>query len=346
MLAAHAALDAGWSIADATLTALGDGHIHDTALVTRESGARFVLQRINEQVFRKPERVMANLDRIIKLADARAPGFIPTLIPSLTGASGWVDPDGRWWRLWQFVEGSRSLNSTRDSALARSAGFAFGRFQRLLESLDGPPLAPTITGFLELDGYLADFDLAVREIDTSTAVDQLIGSGAFINSHRYLAERFPPGTTCIHGDCKINNLLFDAAGSDVVCVLDLDTVMQGHWAWDFGDLSRSLIMGGGAAAELFTAVVAGFAVGTRRNLTVAELVDAPVYMAFTLGLRFLTDHLRGDRYFKVRRRGDNFDRAREQFALVQRLQSERAQLEVAAADGLRQARLALENEEI
>ena len=345
MDATRTALEGGWSITDAKLAPLGDGHIHDTVLVTRESGARLVLQRINEQVFVQPELVMGNLDRIRRLAEDCAPGLIPTLIPSPTGAAGWVDPAGHWWRLWQFVENSRSLSSTRDPVLARSAGFAFGRFQRMLESLGEPQLEPTIAGFLELSGYLDDFDVVVREVEISSEVAELTGGGAFIDQHRPLAERFPRGSTCIHGDCKINNLLFEVSGPDVVCVLDLDTVMQGHWAWDFGDLSRSLIMGGGAAADLFAAVVAGFAVGSRRDLTIADLVEAPVYMAFTLGLRFLTDHLRGDRYFKIRRRGENLDRAREQFSLVQRLQSERGQLELAADQGLGRANLELENEE-
>ena len=326
----------GWFADIRGLLPLGEGHINDTLLVTDGSGDRFVLQRINDQVFRDPALVMNNLVRVIELLQSRAPGFIPALVSTRHGEPAWVDEAGGWWRLWRYVEGTRARSSTRDPAIARSAGEAFGRFQYLLQALPEPRLTPTIPGFLELTGYLEQLD---RQLigDLPGDVSSAVGNGAFIDSHRKLADRFPGGSDYLHGDCKLNNLLFQATGAEVAAVVDLDTVMCGHWAWDFGDLARSVLQGGGEMRSLFAAVVAGFALGSRRALDVEALLQAPVYVAFMLGVRFLTDHLAGDRYFKVNARGDNLRRAEQQFDLVRHLEGCARTLHDAAVAGLREA---------
>lgn len=324
MKQALAALEAGWNHTAASLTPLGDGHIHDTMLATLADGEALVLQRINRIVFTEPGRVMDNLARVQSHLRYRASELTPRLHTTLNGSPAWIDPEGNWWRLWDYVADARSLNTTGDPALCRAAAEAFGRLQHLLADLPGPELHPTIPGFLQLTTYLAELD-RVCEKDPTAADFILTAAGGrhFIAAHRHLAERFPPGQQLIHGDCKLNNLLFAPDDPSVRAILDLDTIMVGHWAWDFGDLVRSTLSGSiedHQAPELFRALAEGFLQGSRRTDIIPEdLADAPVYISFMLGIRFLTDHLEGDRYFKVRARGENLSRAGAQFQLVRRL---------------------------
>ncbi len=354
-LNAQTALEAGWGIRAAALEPLGDGHINDTVLVrapwpaglpaalqtTLTSAGRrpdefaFVLQRINQTVFTDPATVTSNLRRVVRHLEGRGVPLAPQF-PTTAGEAAWIDADGNWWRLWGYVANTRSLNGSSEPAVAEAAGRAFGAFQAALADLPGPPLAATIPGFLQLRGYLERFDTVygsaaalAREVDACLSV---LAPSA-VARLRALVDRFPPGNTLIHGDCKLNNLLFAADAPVVRAVVDLDTVMCGHWAWDFGDLARSLLGNEGdreAGAETFRAAARGYLEGAARNVSAEDLALAPHYVAFMLGVRFLTDHLEGDRYFKVTRRGDNLKRAGVQFELVRRFPVER--LEVLVQD--------------
>jgi Ser/Thr protein kinase RdoA (MazF antagonist) len=321
-----AVLEAGWGISSASLTPLGAGHINDTLLATLADGGRYVLQRINERVFADPVRVMENLARVQAHLRTRAAHLIPPLINTSSGERAWHDPSGGWWRLWGYVAESRTINTTRDPRICHSAALAFGRFQTLLADLPGEPMVPAIPGFLELDGYLARFDeVAAGVPDAERSVAAACEGPGFIDERRCLISVLPKGDNLIHGDCKLNNLLFEQSGTAVKAIVDLDTIMIGHWAWDFGDLARSVLSGaldaGDRDAELalFAALAEGFLEGTERDLDPETLAIAPVYVAFMLGIRFLTDHLEGDGYFKVSKRGENLERARRQFELARRL---------------------------
>ncbi len=324
-------LEAGWGFTDAKLQPLGAGHINDTLLAEVDGRPAVVLQRINEQVFTDPGRVMSNLARVQAHLGEVAPGLIPALIEALDGQCFFKDNAGAWWRLWEYLPDGRTIEQTRDPAICRAAAHTFGRFQRLLDDLPGPTLEPTIPGFLELAGYLERFDGVVAATSGAEAVIDEVCGRALIENHRDLAMELPRGGTVIHGDCKLNNLLFAQRGSAVRAVLDLDTIMVGHWAWDFGDLARSVLTGAaegepgqtGAGAQdaldLFAALVKGFLAGRKEDLDARALAVAPVYVAFMLGVRFLTDHLEGDRYFKISKAGENLDRARRQFDLIKGL---------------------------
>lgn len=321
MSRAAAALRGGWRLT-ARLSPLGEGHINETLLVSTEAGPRYVLQRISRTVFADPERVMSNLVRVIDHLRNSDAGLVPALIPTVADSWAFVDDAADWWRLWAYVADGRSLSRTSDPALCRAAGEAYGRFQRLLAGLPGPALEPTIPGFLELGGYLERLDAALSLHDAADVVAAACGSETFLDDHRSLAARFPRQGDLIHGDCKLNNLIFATDSPEVLAVLDLDTVMAGHWAWDLGDLVRSVltgVTGTEAAGRAVGALVDGFAAGSGRSPDAGTVVDAAVYVAFMLGVRFLTDHLEGDRYFRVTRHGDNLERARAQFDLVRRL---------------------------
>jgi hypothetical protein len=315
-----------------SVSPLGRGHINDTYLVQivvadqvekTDQVEKYVLQRISSRVFNAPGKVAENVERVLE--HFRAHDLtLPELVVARSAAGSWRDPFGELWRLWRFRKNGRTLVKPISLDEARAAGVAFGQFQRHMQSFSGPALAPVIEGFGNLAWYLAQFDDARKGWSGSSGELDL----EFIDQRRGLAGQFPAGHDYIHGDCKLDNLLFARTSAAVDCVLDLDTVMQGHWAWDLGDLVRSLATTEGALdGELFAAACAGFLSGSGRRATTAELLAAPRYVTFMLGVRFLTDHLLGDRYFKVSEPGENRTRSRQQFALLVELEQHQTQLQ-------------------
>lgn len=297
-----------WQAPD-SCQAFGAGHINDSYLVAL-NGERHVLQRVSGQVFADPVGVMQNIQRVLEHFAVPGALRLPTLEPTRAGLA-YAQAAGEVWRLWEFLPG-RSLEALQNSGQAQAAGAAYGAFQAQLASLPGPRWADPISGFFRLRAYLATYEAVRQEAQPWDAL---------IADLLPLAERFAEPNRLIHGDCKVNNLLFDE--QDAVCaVLDLDTVMWGHWAWDFGDLARSAC-GRGEMFDLhlFEGVATGFAPFVPANAAGAPDVDAlvlaPCYVAGMLGVRFLTDHLAGDVYFKVAEHGDNLHRAATQFALLQ-----------------------------
>lgn len=313
------ALAAGWGPGTRAVP-LGEGHIHDTWLVER-GGERFVLQRLSTAVFREPRALMDKIARVVAHVQARAPGWVPELIPGNSCAWWFEDAEGGFWRLWRYVAGARTLQALASTVQAESAGRAFGRFQAWLQDLPGEVPDP-IPGFMQLDHYLRRLDAARAAVPASTAqAGELAGLFEVIDRRRDLAGAFAARDRLVHGDCKVNNLLFDAERDAVVCILDLDTVMRGHWAWDAGDLIRSAASGPeGFSVPRFAAVVRGMREGAGIEAPPEEWVLAPRYVTLMLGVRFLTDHLEGDWYFRVQRRGENLERAHAQFRLLAELE--------------------------
>jgi Ser/Thr protein kinase RdoA (MazF antagonist) len=311
MTRASAVLEDGWAFGG-EISPLGAGHINDTYLVVSDD-VRWVLQRINSEVFVDPRRLMDNLERVVAHIGRRAVNFVPTLIPTKGGASFHVDVDGGFWRMSGFVDNTYTLQELASVDQAQAAGRAFARYQNLLADLPEPRLHEPIAGFLRLDRYLAEFEsVAPRENRWRP----------FIAKRARLQDQLQTPGDYIHGDCKVNNLLFVQGGNEVRCVVDLDTTMRGHWAWDFGDLVRSgAARGDEFSVQLFAALVKGFVSEKIAGVDPAELVVAPRYICLMLGVRFLTDHLQGDRYFKVANRGENLVRAERQFRLLEAMEA-------------------------
>lgn len=301
--------------AEARVQTLGAGHIHDTYLLSLpDTPQRYVLQCLNETVFRDAALVMQQTQRLLAHWQQQSRYQVATLQPSLRGEIA-ERLESRLWRVWQFIPASRVLEPLAVPAQAYAAGSAFGYFQSYLNHLEGPRFADTIQGFLQLQHYLEAF--AAVASDAPTSLRRLI------DDHTDLAARFAERNCFIHGDCKVNNLLFAAESDDVLAIIDFDTAMYGHWAWDFGDLMRSICHSRGhVELEIFSACLRGFA-AEQRQANAADCVAAPAYVALMLGVRFLTDHLQDDVYFKVDRRGDNLTRARQQFSLFEDLLDQR-----------------------
>lgn len=319
----------------ARIRPLAAGHIHDTYIVngdsTRGAEGAFVLQRLSRAVFPRPAAVMRNLAKALAHAGG---GFLVAPVPSAEGHPFVTDAHGDCWRLFPFVP-SRSFQNLPDGLVA-AAGAAFGRFLAVFANF-AEKLEPVIDGFHDLNGYLASLDAAPQH---SEAADEL-------RVVEELRGAFRPGgpRQVIHGDCKVNNLLFHPHDPTVVAVIDLDTIMLGDPAWDFGDLARSIFAGGEEADSAgafslrrFEPLCQGF-VGAFPSIDDrARYAAAPAYMSFMLGVRFLADHLRGDAYFKVTRRGQNLLRARSQLRLAQRLRTAAPAMEQALAAAMATAR--------
>jgi len=323
---------------------LGNGHIHDTFLVScAGTGDRYVLQRLNRAVFPDPGLVMANVARVLahlhgRLGPERAEREALTLVPARDGSLSVRDQAGETWRAYRHVAGASSHDEPRTPRDAEEAARAFATFQRLLVDLPAPPLAATIPGFHDTPARLAALRRAVaadragriaaarEEIDFAVANAGVADALASLERQGLLAERV------VHNDTKLNNVLLDDATGSAVCVIDLDTVMPGLALHDFGDLVRSAA---GAAAEddpeyrrhvvvpeLFAAIARGFIDGLGDELSALErssLVLAARVMTFECGIRFLADHLEGDRYFRIHRTDHNLDRCHTQFALLRSL---------------------------
>ncbi len=294
---------------------LPGGHVNRTFAL----GDRFVLQCINGRVFTNPEGVMRNLAKLT----GRHPGIVAP-IPTRSGALWATDDAGELWRLFPFVD-ARNFEELPE-ALFEAAGAAFGGFHAAVADF-AEELEPVIDGFHHLPGYREALWQAAT--GTSPELDYVRERPVF---------RFPSVRSVIHGDCKVNNLMFHPTEPRVTHLIDLDTAMQGHPAWDFGDLVRSVASGSEEAGaepnvsvEAFARVARGFAEGAGGIFDAAAFAAAPGHMSFMLGVRFLADHFHGDRYFRVAHRGQNLARARSQLAAARRFDA----LEPAFEDVLR-----------
>jgi Ser/Thr protein kinase RdoA (MazF antagonist) len=327
-------------------TPYGSGHINDTFLVLIEAAPnprRFVLQRINHHVFKQPDLLMENVERVCAHAHAklRAAGASDAhrralrLIPTLKGKSWHVDDAGNRWRCYDFIEGATGHDVVRSAAQAEAAAKAFGAFQALLADLPGGRLHETIPGFHHTPGRYARFQAALAA-DThgraASAVPEIAFALARAHEVSVVVDALRDGTLperVTHNDTKLNNVLLDDVTQEGVCVIDLDTVMPGSALYDFGDLVRTSTS---PAAEdetdlskvtmqlpMFEALVRGYLASARGFLTPREkelLPFAGKLITFEIGLRFLTDWLEGDTYFKVKRPSHNLDRTRTQFKLA------------------------------
>ncbi len=300
-----------------TLAPLGNGHIHHTFLLTTaQHQEKFVLQRVSEHVFPDPHLVQRQSQRVIEhllnCEEFSNRYRVPKLQPSKTGEFYHVGKSG-FWRLWQYLANTQVVESFENPAQIASTARAFADYQRALLDLPGEPLVETIEGFLQLDFYLQRFDKVAKK-----APKDLMRFVAHLHRQGQVFSKF---NAHVHADCKVNNLLFNAQGSDVAAVIDLDTTMYGHWAWDFGDLMRSIAFSRGQVdLKDYQSAAEGFLLGLQKPVTeqtVQEMVQVPGHIAGMLGLRFLVDHLMGDVYFLVSEPGQNLVRAREQFALMQ-----------------------------
>ncbi len=317
----------------------GSGHINDTWAV-ETTDRRYLLQRLNPEVFPDPVAVMENIRRVTDhLAAKPTPGTPLSLVPSRAGEIFHRDAAGNTWRAYPFIERARSYDVVPDAAIAREGARTFGQFLKDLDDLPEPPLIEAIPGFHHTPGRYAEFSRACDEDPLGRAREVRV-EAAFARDREEItgvleaareAGEMPVRVT--HNDTKINNVLFDEATGEGVTVVDLDTVMPGVALYDFGDLVRTCVCPAAGderdltkvtvRPEIYDALVEGYTLAMGDLLTDTErrlMFFSATLITFETGLRFLTDYLRGDRYFRTSRARQNLDRARMKFELVRRLE--------------------------
>jgi hypothetical protein len=327
----------------------GSGNINDTFLVCLDdpSQTRFVLQRLNTHVFQRPELVMQNMRVFTEHMHgslAQNPldrrWEIPRVILTREGLDHW-EANGDFWRAISFVEASESFDVMRDESHGWEVGFALGQFHRLISDLPADQLADTLPGFHIAPQYLAEYDRILSEtpVTKTTEVNHCM---AFIAQRSDWVPVLEVAKSLgklplrlMHGDPKVNNVMFDKTSGKAVAVVDLDTVKPGLIHYDVGDCLRSgCNLAGEETArwqavtfdlDMGKAILGGYLSVARSFLTPDDydyLFDGIRLIAFELGLRFFTDHLAGDQYFKVKYPGHNLARALVQFQLTKSIEDQ------------------------
>lgn len=325
----------------------GEGHINDTFVVWREDHSkRFILQRINTDTFTNPVGLMENVCGVTRHLRAKilAEGGDPAretlnVIPTLSGSTCYLDADGGAWRAYDFVEDTICLQQVGSEADFRTVAETLGKFQNQLADYPASTLHETIARFHDTPNRYANFEKALAA-DALGRAKNITSEIEFIHAREQdcyvLLDQLAAGEIPLrvtHNDTKINNVLIDAATGKGICVIDLDTVMPGLSAYDFGDSIRT---GANDCAEdepdqskvhfdlhLYEVFAKGYlstAGASMRRAEKKSLAWGARLMTLECGIRFLTDYLEGDHYFHIAHPDHNLDRARTQFTLVRQME--------------------------
>lgn len=334
----------------------GHGHINTTFKITTDTGAEYVLQHINKYVFHEPVRLMANASAVTDYIRQRVddPRLTLRFRATADGSFCYHDDEGEFWRMYDFVGGFCLDAPESDEDFYQSA-LAFGRFQRLLSDFPANTLFETIPEFHNTENRYRLLAEAVQQ----DAAGRLSGVGAEVD---FLLARQMRGCTLqrmrqagelplrvTHNDTKLNNVLLDQRTRKSLCVLDLDTVMPGLSVHDFGD---SIRFGAATAAEdepddskmglnlhLFEVYTKGYLEAAALTEREVQMLPMGAYvMTLECAIRFLTDYLDGDRYFKTGYPEHNLVRARSQMALCRDMEAKWNEMERIVAAVAKQVR--------
>jgi hypothetical protein len=328
------------------------GHINETYTVTYNQGGtlvRYIHQKINLSVFKDPDAVMDNIMRITThirkkleaqgLKDVTRRTLI--VVPTRDGKSYYRNSKDECWRAFIFVEGARTYETATTPKQAYQAGKAFGTFQQQLSDLPGNRLHETIPDFhnsrkrftalqkaIELD-HFNRAKTAEKEIEFALKHESMVDVLLKAHADNKIPERIT------HNDTKFNNVMLDTQTGEPMCIVDLDTVMPGLVLYDFGDMVRTTtsptvedeldLSKVHMRMNMFQALARGYVEATQSFLTKTEksyLAFSGKLITFTIGIRFLTDFLSGDTYFRVHRPNHNLDRCRTQFKLVESIEKQ------------------------
>jgi hypothetical protein len=322
----------------------GSGHIHDTFKVETAEPDKdnYILQRLNNKIFRNIPELQQNIERVTvhlnhklsKIPGANIKRECLTLIPVKDGKSWIIDKDGNYWRMYIFISNHRSYNIVDSTDKAFEGGKAIGRFQAMLSDMPGGPLFETIPKFHDIENRLRILEEKIkadpvgRVSELEYEIREYLSRGEEMKTILKLGREGKIPSRITHNDTKFNNILLDE-NDKALCVIDLDTVMPGYVHYDFGDAIRTVT---NTAAEdekdltkvemnidLFEAYARGYLSETGKTLNSTEieyLAFAPKLITYTIGVRFLTDYIDGDNYFKIHHKFHNLQRTRAQLKLV------------------------------
>ena len=323
---------------DSKISEYGDGHINDTYISDTKN---YILQRINTSIFKNPEELMQNIENVTEFLRKKiaASGGNPdretlTVIKTLEDKNFYKLDDENYFRVYKFITDTKSINNAEKAEDLYHAGKGFGRFQSNLDDFPADTLFETIQDFHNTPKRLEALKQAVKDDIAGRAKSVMpeIEFALSVKDIDLVTKGLADGSIPLrvtHNDTKINNILFDHITGEAVCVIDLDTVMPGSMLYDFGDALR---IGASTAAEdetdmsrihfneeYFEQFTKGYFEEMLPCLTQSEIALLPYsakLLTYECGIRFLTDYLNGDTYFKIHRKHHNLDRARNQFELV------------------------------
>jgi hypothetical protein len=328
----------------------GSGHIHDTFLVTTpdKNKDHYILQRLNNRIFKNIPQLQSNIERVtghIRSKLLRIPGSdikreCLNLINSLEGKTWIVDEKQNYWRMYLFITNHKSFDIVDSTDKAFEGGKAVGRFQAMLSDMGGEPLFDTIPWFHDIEKRLEAFSVKVKTDPVTRAksvkreINFVLKRAEEMKVILRLGHEGKIPLRITHNDTKFNNILFDE-NNKALCIIDLDTVMPGYIHYDFGDAIRTAtnmapedetdLTKVKMNIDLFRAYSEGYLSETSGTLNSYEkeyLAFAPGLITYTQAVRFLTDYLDGDNYFKIHHEQHNLQRARAQFRLIESMEEQ------------------------
>lgn len=333
-----------WEGAPIRCVRYGNGHINKTYLVETDAPHAYILQKINQKVFPDIQALMGNIIVLTGFLRKQTsdPRRVLTLVPTVNGQMYYFAPDQGYWRVYEFITDSLCLEQPENANDLKQSGVAFGQFQHQLASFPAATLKEVLPRFHDTPDRYRHFQEAVRQ-DRVRRLTSCRREVDFYLSHESeagflinLLNRGDLPLRVTHNDTKLNNVMLDKTTRTPLCVIDLDTVMPGLTAYDFGD---SIRFGASTAAEdeknldwvemslqMYQAYTEGFLSACGSRLTPIEKETLPAgakLMTLECGCRFLTDYLNGDTYFHITRPDHNLDRARTQMKLVQDMEKKR-----------------------
>ncbi len=337
----------------------GSGNINSTFLVTLDTQPPFILQRLNTKVFCQPELVMSNICVLSNYVCQQLEQFalpsnrrwlMPQVLFTCAKQNHWIAEDNSFWRAMSFIDHSQSFDTIQDIQHGYEIGYGLGMFHRLISNLPAKQLADTLEGFHITSRYLQHYNqvIAVNQIESSPEIRYC---RKFISDRLNLAHVLENaqasgklGLRIIHGDPKINNIMIDCSTQQAVAMIDLDTVKPGLIHYDIGDCLRSGCNSRGEETdawsevtfepELAQAILRGY-LEAAQFLTKHDyeyIYDSIRLLAFELGLRFFTDYLEGNVYFKANHAEHNLARALVQFKLTESIEKQEAEISLIIAD--------------
>jgi thiamine kinase-like enzyme len=328
----------------------GNGHIHDTFRIETSENEKddYILQRLNNKVFRNIPELQENIERVtnhlfnklLSIPGADIKRECLTLVGAKNGKSWIEDEDGNFWRMFIFIPDHIVYDIVDSPEKAFEGGKAIGRFQAFLTDLPGISLHETIPSFHDVEKRIDNFNFTLKN-DPVGRVKETVKETDFIlkraDEMRIIQKLGREGKIPVritHNDTKFNNILFDKNGKSL-CIIDLDTVMPGYFHSDFGDAIRT---GANIATEdendlskikmnidLFEAYARGYLSETNNTLNGIEkeyLAFSPLLMTYEQALRFLTDYIDGDKYYRIHNKNHNIQRTRAQIRLLESMEEQ------------------------
>lgn len=333
----------------------GSGHINDTFKVTTASESKecYLFQKINHHIFRDIKGLMSNINAVCNhlkekyahLGEEEVRRRTMTIIPTKSGELFYQDDSGDYWRMFVLIQGTKSYDVLETESQAYSGGLAFGQFQKDLADMEAKELVEVLPNFHNIDYRLNNLKAAIQQdplnrvAEIEEVLDYIFERETRMRTILESGRKGEFPTRITHNDTKINNVLLDQ-DDNVQCVIDLDTVMPGYVAYDFGDAIRTII---NSAAEdeadtdsillnipLFKAYTEGYLEEAKDFLTdkeIESLIHGVLLFPYMQAVRFLTDYIEGDHYYKTKYKEHNLVRTKAQLKLLDELERHQDELE-------------------